>query len=111
MPRAVTSTRSVPLQAALDLGSRRLEQDREVGLEEVGAGLLDEPQAVELAVDLLALVEDDGQVARGLEDLLGDLSWTATPPFMSTVPRPTRSSPSRRVGRFAGSVVSGTVSM
>ena len=61
------------LAAALDLGGRRLEEDGEVGLEEVGAGLLDEPQAVELAVDLLALVEDEGQVARGLEDLLGDL--------------------------------------
>ncbi len=72
-PRAVTSTRSVPLQPPsiwAAVGSRR---DREVGLEEVWAGLLDEPQAVELAVDLLALVEDDGQVARGLEDLLGDL--------------------------------------
>ena len=59
------------LAAGLDDGVARLHQDREVALDEVGALLGDDSETVEDVVDLLGLVEDEGDVAVGFGDLLG----------------------------------------
>ena len=94
--------------AALDLALRRLAEDREVAGEQVRAVASQAAEAVERAVDLLVVVEDPGQIDGRLGEIEGEREGTATPPFMSTVPRPTRKPSSSRTGRFA---FTGTVSM
>ena len=61
------------LAAGLDRGVARLHQDREVGLHEVGVAHGELAQAVVDRVDLLGLVEDEGEVAVGLCDVCGEL--------------------------------------
>ena len=51
------------LAAGLDDGVGRLHQDREVGGEQLGVGSREQVQPVELGLDLLGLVEDEGDVA------------------------------------------------
>ena len=77
------------LAAGLDDRVRGLHQDREVGLQQVGVALREQAEAVVLALDLLGLVEDEGHVAVGLgHGRRRAAAMTATPPFMSQVPRP-----------------------
>ena len=54
------------LAAALDDGIRGLEEDREIGLEQVGVGLGEQLQPVVDGVDLLGLVEEEGDVPARL---------------------------------------------
>ncbi len=60
------------LAAALDGPGGRLEQHREVALEQLGPGVGESTETVEAAVDLLAVVEEEGEVTGGLRDLGGD---------------------------------------
>ena len=61
------------LAARLDGGVARLHQDREVGLEQLGVALGELAQPVVDRVDLLGLVEHEGEVAVGLGDVGGEL--------------------------------------
>src|SRR6478735_1465942 len=61
------------LAARLDGGVARLHEDREVGLQEGGVALGQLAQAVVDRVDLLGLVEDEGEVAVGRGDVGGEL--------------------------------------
>ena len=67
-PVVRTSTRMRALAARLDGGVRRLHQDREVGDHQLGVGLAEQAEAVELVLDLLGVVEDEGHVAVGRGD-------------------------------------------
>jgi hypothetical protein len=60
------------LATALDVRSRRLHQDREVRGHQLGVGLAEDVEAVELLLDLLGVVEDERQVAVGLADGRGE---------------------------------------
>ena len=67
----------------------------------------DPAEAVALRLDLLAVVEDVGDVTERLGQRRRHPSCTATPPFMSTVPRPTQQvplAPGREVRRRRGTV-------
>ena len=64
-----------------------------------------------LRVDLLGVVEDVGDVAAGLGHLCGEPQLTATPLFMSMVPRPHSTLRRRSTRQAAGCRLSGTVSM
>ena len=61
------------LAAGLDAGVRRLHQDREVGREQVGVGLPQQPQPVVERLDLLGLVEHVGDVVDRLGHGRGEL--------------------------------------
>ena len=63
----------IAVAAALDLAVRRLAQDREVCGEQVGAGLGEPGQAVEIRVDLLVVVPHPGDVDPGVDELRGEL--------------------------------------
>jgi hypothetical protein len=82
------------LAATLDAGVGGLQQHREVGVgEQVGPAAATRSRPLWTRVDLLGLVEDEGEVAAWLAHLVARRSMTATPPFMSTVPRPQSTSP------------------
>ncbi len=66
-----TSTRMVPLQPPSMRPGGRLEEHGEVTGEQVRVVRPDAGQAVELGLDLLALVEEEGEVTRRLGDLRG----------------------------------------
>src|SRR6478735_3676515 len=57
--------------AALDLGTRGLADDREIGFHQLRALTGDATQAVERGVDLLVVVPDPGDVDDGLRHLNG----------------------------------------
>ena len=63
----------IAVAAPLDLAVGRLAQDREVCGEQVGAGLGEPGQAVEIRVDLLVVVPHPGDVDPGRGELRGEL--------------------------------------
>ena len=67
------------LAAGLDDGVRGFHQDREVGRQQVRAALREDPEAVVLLLDLLGLVEQEGDVAVGRRHGRGDLEHHRDP--------------------------------
>ena len=84
-PWCVTSTRSVPWQPPSTIAVGRLQQDREVGLRASRAGgAPSRAEAVALGLDLLAVVEDEGDVAAAARaPSRRGAARPRRPPFMS----------------------------
>ena len=105
----VTARRIVPWQPASRMPSVGSPRMASVAVEEVGALAEEQLEAAVGAGDLLAGVEDVGDVDGGLASMRSARSRkTAMPPCMSDAPRPHTTSPSMRARSLS---LAGTVSV
>ena len=73
-----------PLAAGFDLAPGRLREDREVGGEQLGSLARDPAEPVVDVLDLLTLVEHEGDVSPGVGGATREIFWSTATTFAAT---------------------------